>query len=108
MDAREVQRLIEEYGHSEAYEEVADYGQFWDDFYYEKQSVEIPDLGTIQKVKADGAEGDGAEMWVVFSLGDQLFRMTGSYSSWDSNYWDSRLEEVESYVEPTTYFRRKK
>lgn len=103
MEARELQRAVEAaHGESDDY----DYGNVWDDIYYEGRSVDT-DFGKVEKVDSWGAEGDGAEMYVVVKCQDRLFQMAGSYSSWDSNYWDGYLEEVEAYVQPTTYYRRK-
>lgn len=65
---------------------------------------EVEGLPTIRFVDAGGAEGDGAQKWVVFSVGDQMFRMTGYYSSWDSDEWDGDLEEVRpKQVQVTQY-----
>lgn len=65
----------------------------------------VAGLPTVKFVDAGGGEGDGAQKWVVFSVGDQMYRMTGYYSSWDSDEWDGDLEEVApKQVEVTQYF----
>jgi hypothetical protein len=87
--------------------EWEDYDNPWMDIYYgEHNSVETP-WGTLEKVKSWGGEGDGAEIYLVVKVGDRLFRKAGYYSSWDSSSMDSPLVEVEEYVEPTTYYRKK-
>lgn len=71
-------------------------------------TVEIPGLGTVTLEAYHGGDGDGSETYLVIGVGDQLFRTTGYYSSWDSNGWDGGWQEVESYVEPVTFYRTKK
>lgn len=84
------------------------YGSDWEDpkgygytdaidfIYSEGESVEIDGLPTLKHISSGGAEGDGAQKWVVFSVGDQLFRKTGYYSSWGEDEWDGDLEEVKA------------
>jgi hypothetical protein len=48
--------------------------------------------GLAKKVK-EHTDGDGATT-VVFSVGEQYFQISGSYSSWDGNEWDDELIEV--------------
>jgi hypothetical protein len=61
------------------------------------------------KISSEGGyEGGGDYMDVVFKVGDQLFKKTGYYNSWDSNEWDGGLEEVESYEEVVVKYRSKK
>lgn len=109
MEARELQRAVEAYAEDR---EDFDYGNVWDDIYYADArygvtKFTLPEYGEVEKVESWGGEGDGAEMYVVIKCQDRLFQMVGSYSSWDSNYWDGTLSEVESYVEPKVYYRRK-
>jgi hypothetical protein len=56
-----------------------------------------------------GSEGEGDHMEVVFRIGDQLFRKTGYYNSWDSNDWEPGyyLDEVEPYEVTVTRYRTK-
>lgn len=66
----------------------------------------VPGLGNVIGVDREGGyEGGGEYMSVVFKVGDQLFRMTGSYNSWNASEWDGDLEEVESYQELVTKYR---
>jgi hypothetical protein len=42
-----------------------------------------------------GGDGDGSTMWVILQFEDKLWRISGYYSSWDSNEWQlDSLEEV--------------
>jgi len=67
----------------------------------------INGLPTIKFVDAGGGEGDGAEMWVVFSVAGQLFRMTGCYSSWGGDEWDGDLSEVKAVQVMRTEYEAK-
>lgn len=86
----------------------ASFYDLWDSFVYEslftKESIQryeyctdlILPSGNVYLVEDFGGEGQGDERWVVFSVGDQLFRVEGSYASWDGTTWDyPSLEEVE-------------
>lgn len=79
----------------------------WMDLYYGEQTAAETPWGTLEKVKSWGGEGDGATIYLVVKLGDRLFQKEGYYSSWDASSMDSPLTEVEAYVEPTTYYRKK-
>lgn len=52
------------------------------------------------------AESEG-DAFAVIKIGDQLFRKWGYYSSHEGTTWDGSIEEVESYREYTTFYRRK-
>lgn len=82
---------------------------FWPEFGWASRGEKenLPGLGEIVVVDRRDDPGDGQEMWIVFSLGDQFFRKTGYYSSWDGSSWDGALVEVEPYVEPVTFYRVK-
>ena len=70
----------------------------------EETDLEIDGLPTLKFVDAYGGEGQGDEKYVVFSIGDQLFRMSGFYSSWGDDEWDGELEEVQAkQVQRTEY-----
>lgn len=78
----------------------------WQDL-YPNSSVEVG-LYTLEYVEKEGGyEGGGEELWVVFKVGDQYFRKSGYYASYDGSTWDGALEEVEPYVEPKTLYRRR-
>lgn len=111
--AKEVSGVIEDWSANvvdpdepEYDERFDDYGSVWDTLCYEKGTANVPGLGEIEVVDSHSGDGDGSETWVVFKVGDQLFRKTGAYSSWDSNYWDGSIVEVEPYQEVCTFYRR--
>lgn len=111
--AEQVVEAFEGEDYSESVEEKYGYGNVWDGIYYEQGTgtvIDVPGLGQVEKVESGGGEGDGAETYLILRVldTDQLFQKTGHYSSWDSNYWEGPLTEVEAYVQPKTYYRRKK
>jgi hypothetical protein len=58
---------------------------------YLDDGVDIPS-GRAKKVKEWG-DGDYG-VTAVFSVGDQFFKLTGSYSSWDGYDWYGDMVEV--------------
>lgn len=103
-----VNELAEEEKWNELPDWFEDGGRMWDSLSYAKgNSLNLPGLGEVTVEAAHAGDGDGSETYVVIRIGDQLFQKFGRYSSWDSNYWDGTLIEVESYVEPVTFYRRK-
>lgn len=48
----------------------------------------------VTKIAGYGGEGKGDEIWVVVSVGTQLFRKDGYYSSGYGSDWDGDLYEV--------------
>lgn len=48
----------------------------------------------IKYVASYGGEGQGDEYWVVFSVGNQFFKLGGFYDSWNGNEWTGDLVEV--------------
>lgn len=89
MTAKELQEKIND----TEFEHESGYNDPLDALYDEEKNVVVGDLN-LKYVDSGGAEGDGAEKWVVFKVGKQLFRMTGYYSSWGDDDWDGDLEEV--------------
>lgn len=83
----------------------------WNDFYEtlttkehaEEYSVGAPALtsGGAYLVEDFGGQGEGDRRHVVFSVGDQFFKVEGSYSSWDGDYWDD-VEPFEVFPEEVT------
>jgi len=56
---------------------------------YEEVKVELDGLGEVTLVDSKpGFEGGGEDIWVVFHVGNQLFKLTGWYGSWDGSNWD--------------------
>jgi hypothetical protein len=62
----------------------------YDELSYE-DGVELPS-GRAKSVKKWG-DGDYG-VTLVFSVGEQFFKITGSYSSWDGHDWYGKLVEV--------------
>ena len=79
----------------------------WDDFEYGSDEVLRKALraDTVKVVVQYGGEGDGAPISLVFSVDDELFEKHGTYSSWDSSYWDGPLYKVTPYQEMVTKYK---
>lgn len=75
------------------YGQYEDYSEVYEVLYEEQDDIKVGDL-IFKFEDSGGAEGDGALKWIVFKVGDQLFKMTGYYSSWSDGEWDGELEEV--------------
>lgn len=69
---------------------------------HDEEDVEVPSLGKLEYVDSYGGEGSGDEYWVVFKLGEQLFRVDGYYASYDGGELDGEPYEVTKV--PTTGF----
>lgn len=79
-------------GEFEDFEDAADH--IYDTL--DNGDIELPS-GTASYVECFGGEGKGEDYWMVFSLGDQLFRFAGYHDSWSGVSWEgSELEEVEA------------
>lgn len=75
----------------------------------ESSPIELDDLGQLKHVLTEGGEGQGEQYYGVFSLGNQLFRLDGYYSSWDGISWDDAdLYEVEAKQVTVTHYVKKK
>lgn len=65
-----------------------------------------PVLASGPAFKVD--EDSGEDGYVVFSIGDQLFSVDGSFNSWDGGEWEpENLHEVEAYEVSVTRYKRK-
>lgn len=52
-----------------------------------------------------GGEGHGEEAWLVFSVGDRIFRVDGSYYSYDGTHWDDdSFREVKAVTKAVTFY----
>lgn len=51
-----------------------------------------------------GGEGQGETRYVVFSVGEQFFRVDGYYASWDGTTWEDPTPE-EVIAKPVTVIR---
>jgi hypothetical protein len=82
----EVENAIEAY--NEEAEEIG--SDFVETLEYSKQGETVPlSVGDAVEVDAKwGKEGGGDKIWVVFRIGDQLFRKEGYYSSYNGDEWE--------------------
>jgi hypothetical protein len=77
------------------------------DFYYDLENGEVIELpsGKAKMVAQTEESYVVQDYWIVFSIGSQLFRFSGYYSSWDGTSWDgANLEEVVSKEVTVTQF----
>jgi hypothetical protein len=100
--------------------ETADYfDEAWEDFNEslvtkknaDERGWTTPALasGPAYKVAEYGGEGQGDDLWVVFQVGDQFFKVEGYYSSWDGGRYDDPTPyEVEPVQVTVTEYRAKK
>lgn len=80
LTAREVEAAIVEFGRQEFVEQLEGYST--------PDNTELS-VGKAEYVDAKwGMEGEGEYIWVVFQIGDALFRLDGYYGSWDGESWD--------------------
>lgn len=55
-----------------------------------RPEVELPDIGTaVYQDGKFGEEGGGEDVWVVFQIGEDMYRMTGYYNSYDGSEWNT-------------------
>lgn len=99
---------------------VEDFDEIWPEFYESLTSKESSEkygysTATIASgpvyIEEDhgGGEGDGEIRYVVFSVGDQFFKVSGYYASWDGSNWDDPTPvEVVPTEKTITVFERKK
>lgn len=98
LTAREVETAISEKD-DYVWEEVA---------YYLDEGLTINGETYPVEVVAEytGSEGDwDRDTFVVFKVGDQLFKKTGHYMSHYGNDWEGPLVEVEPYEHTVEDFR---
>lgn len=86
--------FISDYEYKEDYVEEGEEVYFdaaWEPFQdeiYGNGTVDLPS-GTAKTLERFGGEGKGDTYWVVFQVGDKIYRMDGYYSSWEGANWDS-------------------
>jgi hypothetical protein len=82
---------------------------FFDTLNWRSTEIELPS-GTVKLVEAeDAGEGDySADIYVVFSVNGQYFRVDGHYESWAGSEWDANdLYECAPVQVLVTQFQRK-
>lgn len=100
------QEILDWFNVNETEEIASDIDDAWDDFYdslsskenvekYEWAHAPVLPSGPAFLVEDFGGEGQGETRYVIFSVGEQFFRVDGYYASWDGTTWeDPTPEEV--------------
>jgi hypothetical protein len=58
---------------------------------WNKKGTELPEVGTAYFVDYEHINED---LILIFKVGDQFFKMTGFYSSYDADEWEDTITEV--------------
>lgn len=62
---------------------------------YRKDKPWFLPSGQVKLIEDFGGEGLGEVRYIIFSVGDRIFRVNGYYASWDGTTWeDPTPEEV--------------
>ena len=103
------QEILDWFNVNETEEVATNIDEAWEEFYDNLSSKEYVEKNAGNKwgttavlpsgpayvVEDFGGEGQGETRYVVFSVGDQFFRVDGYYASWDGTTWeDPTPEEV--------------
>lgn len=83
--------------------------QFTEDLTWRNAEIELKS-GTAKTVEfQDAGEGDySAEIFLIFEVNGQLFRVVGQYESWAGSEWEANdLHEVEPVQVYVTQYQRK-
>lgn len=81
----------------------------WYDLEYESVTLTLNGEEVETKaIKSFGGEGQGDDCWLVFQVGNQLFRKDGWYASHYGYEWDGSLYEVEAVERTVTVYEEKK
>lgn len=93
--------------HSESgYWGYSAYRQFINDLEWETITLNGEEVKLITKTETD--EDYEGSIQAVFSVGDQVFAMDGSYSSWNGTEWNGAPYEVEAQpVTKIEYVRKR-
>jgi hypothetical protein len=52
--------------------------------------IELPGIGVaVYQAGKFGEEGGGEDVWVVFQIGEDMYRMNGYYNSYDGSEWET-------------------
>lgn len=81
--------------------------EFYGDWYGENKTKTLPIDGVeypVEFVDEFGGMDMGSTLWVVFKVGDQLFKKNGWYASHDGSYWDGSVDEVKPVQKTVTVF----
>lgn len=96
--------LLEDFGWGELKSDLCDYatGRYIYSLILRGEEVEI------KGEAAFGGRDQGSEAWVVFRVGDQLFRKQGYYASHYGFDWDGTFEEVVATPKTITVYEPKR
>lgn len=93
--AKQISQEIIDWNNVEYPEQSTEYFESaWSEFLealkeWESDPPEVPlPSGPAKFLKKFGGEGKGEEYWVIFKVGDELFKVDGYYASWDGISWD--------------------
>lgn len=89
-------------------EAVEEDGDGWSEFRWEGPDSIILDGETYPVKIVDtygGGEGQGEVVFVVFTVGDRMFKKNGYYASHYGTDWDGDLVEVEAFEKTVTDYR---
>ncbi len=96
------QEILDWYNVNETGEVAETVHEVWNEFYENLSSKEYVERnagkswgstpvlpsGPAYTVEDFGGEGQGETRYVVFSVGEQFFRVDGYYASWDGTTWE--------------------
>lgn len=96
------QEILDWFNVNETEEVATNIDEAWEEFYDNLSSKEYVEKNAGNKwgttavlpsgpayvVEDFGGEGQGETRYVVFSVGDQFFRVDGYYASWDGTTWE--------------------
>jgi hypothetical protein len=99
------------YGEDTSYEEYGEdaAAEFWSELKYKSDRYTVIVDGVDYKaehVDSYGGMDKGSDIWVVFRLGDQLFKKSGFYASHYGTDWDGPLVEVKPVEKTVTVFEK--
>lgn len=112
QDIEDAVKLFEE--HNEAldngdFEDTDEAWQtYWEGWMELNHLIINDEVVPVTSVEQNGGEGEGDYCYIVFQIGDQLFKKEGYYASYDGYYWDEGdVFEVEPWQVLTTVYKRK-
>lgn len=65
--------------------------QFSEEIQWGDRKVELPGVGTAEYVNYEHINED---LILIFKIGEQFFKITGFYSSYDEDEWENAVTEV--------------
>jgi hypothetical protein len=65
--------------------------EFSEQIQWGDKTVELPEVGTASYVDYEHINED---LTLIFKIGEQFFKITGFYSSYDADEWETEVTEV--------------